>query len=242
MRSIRHDPLMTRRAGGATEAEQMAEQERLLADLADHLASRETEFATTTADFARFRAEYLRRFSPLYQELDAIEAAIARLLEDPAPKVMKVDPKLRELYRQAAKLLHPDLAGTGDERERRTKLMVELNDAYRRGDAAAVRQLMDREAEMPAGVAGNDVSARLNETLRKIAQVQTRLSELTNLEERLSEDAMWHLFIGGRAAWQAGDDPLGRDEAELRARVADARLRLEALSASRSGQEPRRAL
>lgn len=75
---------MTRAADEATEVERLAEQERLLADLADRLAARETEIATVTAEFARFRAEYLRRFSPLYQELDAIEARIPEPLAETA--------------------------------------------------------------------------------------------------------------------------------------------------------------
>ena len=62
------------------EDEHLAEQERLFAELAEQLATREAEFATIGAEFARFRATYLARFAPLYSELDRLEAEIARLL------------------------------------------------------------------------------------------------------------------------------------------------------------------
>ena len=53
--------------------------ERLLAELSEQFISKETEFATTGAEFARFR-EPARGFAPLYRELDDLEAQIARLL------------------------------------------------------------------------------------------------------------------------------------------------------------------
>jgi hypothetical protein len=60
------------------EAEHLAQQERLLEELAEQLTTREAEFAETGSGFARFRADYVRRFAPLYAELDRIEADIAR--------------------------------------------------------------------------------------------------------------------------------------------------------------------
>jgi hypothetical protein len=64
------------------EAEHLADQERLLEELAERLASQETEFATLGVEFARFRATFVARFAPLYAELDRLEAEIARLLAD----------------------------------------------------------------------------------------------------------------------------------------------------------------
>ena len=69
---------MTNRPRPTPEAEHLAEQERLLEEIADQLAEREAEFAETGSAFARFRAEYLRRFAPLYAEHDRLEAEIAR--------------------------------------------------------------------------------------------------------------------------------------------------------------------
>ena len=88
-RSIRHGSCVRRSAPSGPglvttqprqtpEAAHLAEQERLLAELSDKLAFAEQEFADAGSAFARFRGQYLRRFAPLYAELDRIEAEIAR--------------------------------------------------------------------------------------------------------------------------------------------------------------------
>jgi hypothetical protein len=64
------------------EGEHLADQERLLEELADRLVSKETEFAALVAELTRFRGSYLARFAPLYAELDRLEAEVARLLAD----------------------------------------------------------------------------------------------------------------------------------------------------------------
>ena len=78
-----HDGAMPEgRVRRTPEEEHLADQERLLEELTEQLATKETEFATLGVDFARFRAAYLARFAPLYAELDRLEAEIARLMAD----------------------------------------------------------------------------------------------------------------------------------------------------------------
>lgn len=67
------------------EWEHLAEQERLLAELTEQLATREAEFASNGAAFARFRVSYLARFAPLYAEFDRLEAEILRLVAERTP-------------------------------------------------------------------------------------------------------------------------------------------------------------
>jgi len=77
------------------ESAHLAEQEALLAQLTEQLANKEAEFATTGTDFARFRVQYLRRFAPLYAELDRLEAEIAgRVAEESPPRSDGVDPEV----------------------------------------------------------------------------------------------------------------------------------------------------
>jgi hypothetical protein len=64
------------------EEEHLADQERLLEELTEQLATKEADFATSGVEFARFRSSYLTRFAPLYAELDRLEAEVARLLAD----------------------------------------------------------------------------------------------------------------------------------------------------------------
>ncbi len=241
------------------EEEHLAEQERILAELTEQLATRETEFATTGAEFARFRARYLARFAPLYAELDRLEAEIARRVatdlgtaearakaaeaeeratdsetarEDAAAQPELTSPPsedLKALYRRVAKAIHPDLATTTEERERRTRMMAEANAAYAAGDADALERLAASEADRPEAVEGDGTGAQLVRVLRKIAQVRRRFAELDSLEEALEADPMWALYARVSQAEATGADPLAGVEADLLAQIAAAKARLAAL-------------
>ena len=259
------------------EAEHLAEQERLLAELTEQLATEEAEFAETGRAFARFRAQYLRRFAPLYAELDRLEAEIAQRLADredtPAARAKAAsaatqaeesqrvlddeaapnEPEaeeapssppsddLRAIYRQAAKQIHPDLATDDAEKARRHQLMAALNAAYDAGDAGAIQRILDGEAARPEAIVGDDVGARLMRTIRKIAQVRARFTELVELTNALREDPLFALFEADRADWGAGLDPLAEDEASLRRQVASAHARLAALAMAAAKRPRRRA-
>jgi len=251
------------------EAAHLAEQERLLAELTDELANRETEFATTGAEFEGFRIHYLRRFAPLYAELDRLEADIAhRLAEErdtadaqaaAAQAAARADessealgaardsavgrdaddnpraappPELRDLYREAAKKIHPDLATDVEERARRSKLMVSLNAAYAVGDAEAIARIVNGEAARPEAITGDDVASRLVRVIRKLAQIRDRFEELVRLTEALGADPLFVLFVQCQGTKQVDADPLADDEARLRARIASAQAQMNALVAS----------
>jgi hypothetical protein len=256
---------MTTHPRPTPEAEHLAEQERLLEELTEDLTAKEAEFAETGSAFARFRAEYLRRFAPLYAELDRLEAEIARRLAQeeatPAAHAKAADataraeeshwalddgladvadaenetgpappaPELRALYRDAAKRIHPDLATDDAEKERRTTLMAALNAAYEAGDAEVIQRILDGEASRPEAITGDDIGARLMRTIRRIAQVRGRFSELVALNEALGWDSLFVLFTTSRAEWEAGLDPLAADEASVREHMASAHARLATL-------------
>ena len=256
---------MADRTGIATpEEEHLAEQERVLSDLAEQLASRETEFATLGRDFARFRAAYLARFAPLYAELDRIDADVASLLAErmgkPGPDadlareraeaaearaaessaaaedaavetgaLPEPSPDVKALYRNVAKTVHPDLAADEPERVRRTQLMAAASAAYAAGDDRALARILQGEAARPEAIVGDDTGARLVRTLRQIAQVRRRLTELEDLNRSLEADPMWILFDTVTACESEGENPLDETEADLRARIGSARAQREAL-------------
>jgi hypothetical protein len=166
----------------------------------------------------------------------------ARLTEESAASAPSeelpraVDPELRDLYRRAAKLVHPDTAGSNEERERRTRVMAAVNEAYERGDAAAIQRIVDGEGARPEAIEGDDVASRLIRVLRQLAQIRARFTELVQLQTGFEADDMWKLFSQSRAAWAAGEDPLDQDEAALRTQIASARSRLAALVMAQSNK------
>lgn len=266
---VRHHVLMGWNGPFTTpEGEELERQERLLAELTEQLATKETDFTTTEAAFARFRAFYLRRFAPLYAELDRLEAdiaarlafheatpvaharvadaearaayssrAVAEATESHDEQLDLVDvahrnpaPELRDLYRQAAKMVHPDLVLDETERTRRTKLMAALSEAYAAGEADTIRRIVSGEAARPESITGDDVASNLVRSIRKAAQVRVRLTELDQIARAVESDPLFRLFGEVRSVWETGDrDPLAEDEAELRTQIASAQARLAAL-------------
>src|SRR6266849_5784602 len=100
-------------------------------------------------------------------------------LDDAAsPSKPKRSESLRNLYRQAAKLLHPDLTLDGAEKEKRHRLMADLNDAYARGDEERIRAILREWHASPENVQGEGAGAELIRVIRKIAQVERRLKAI----------------------------------------------------------------
>ncbi len=199
------------------------EVDRLEAEIARLLAAEEdTPAAHAKAQEAASRAEES-------EEAARLADAAPRLADPDEDEPRGVDPDLKDLYRRAAKLVHPDTAGSDEERARRTKVMAAVNEAYGRGDADAISRILDGETARPEAIAGDDIGSRLIRTLRKIAQIRARFTELVQLSGALEADPMWQLFADCREAWAAGEDPLAEDEASLQIRIASAQAQLAAL-------------
>ena len=91
-----------------------------------------------------------------------------------------VNEDARRLFRQLARLIHPDLAADPQERERRTNLMVAANDAYEQGDVAALERLLEDWHASPEAVTGSGAAAELERTLRRIAQAEASMRRISS--------------------------------------------------------------
>jgi len=98
---------------------------------------------------------------------------------------------LNKLYKQAARLLHPDMTLDGDEKERRHHLMTELNDAFARGDEERIRAILRDWHASPESVQGDGPGAELVRIIRKIAQVEKRLKAI---DDELEQVRLGELF------------------------------------------------
>ena len=86
---------------------------------------------------------------------------------------------LRSLYRLAARLLHPDLCLDGVEKEKRQRLMADVNKAYALGDEERIRAILREWQASPESVQGDGPGAELVRVIRKIAQVERRLNAIS---------------------------------------------------------------
>jgi hypothetical protein len=144
-----------------------------------------------------------------------------------------VDEDARRLFRQLARLIHPDLAGDPQERERRTNLMVAANDAYEQGDVAALERLLQDWHASPEAVTGRGAAAELERTLRRIAQVEAGMRRIDEELAELEASAMGWLRRRVEKAAREGWDLLAHMVRELDRQIGDAQLELDRRAAGR---------
>jgi hypothetical protein len=96
-----------------------------------------------------------------------------------AQAVYSPTPEMKKLYRDVARLVHPDLTADDADRARRQHLMAEANRAYMLGDQAALARVFQAYECAPESVRGDGAGADLVRTIRRISQAQNRIEEIT---------------------------------------------------------------
>jgi hypothetical protein len=140
-----------------------------------------------------------------------------------------IDPDLKQAYRKAVKLMHPDLAISEPERQRRTKLMAALNLAYERGDLKEIERLVAEYGQDPDAIVGEDVGSRIVKTIRRIAQLQRRLGELKLELEAYKKSEAYELRQTIETADASGDNLLGDLAKQLTKEISDREAELKAI-------------
>ena len=133
----------------------------------------------------------------------------------------------KRLFRQLARLIHPDLAADPQERERRTNLMVAANDAYEQGDVAALERMLADWHASPEAVTGSGAAAELERTLRRIAQVEAGMRRIDEELAELEASAMGWLRRRVEKAAREGWDLLAHMVRELDRQIGEAQLELD---------------
>ncbi|MBE9032916.1 molecular chaperone DnaJ [filamentous cyanobacterium LEGE 11480] len=166
------------------EEEELAKKKAQLEITEAELAQRELDLATLHGELHAFERQYQQIIGMRYLELDRVEVQIEEYMayleeaEDFSPSE-----GLKQLYRQIAKKVHPDLATDKAERVRRQDLMAAINQAYEEGNEERLREILYQWENSPDTVEGEGIGAELIRALRKIAQSQERLR---CIEEELS--------------------------------------------------------
>jgi hypothetical protein len=139
---------------------------------------------------------------------------------------------LKRLHRRLARLLHPDLARSEEERVRLDALMARVNVAYEAGDLTTLELLA---ARVGAGDTSDTVSdeERLAHLEHRIQTLSTAARSLRQQREALRATATARLHEEARRRQAQGRDYLAETRAELgeelRALAQDARARMRQL-------------
>jgi hypothetical protein len=211
--------------------EQELQQKRAeLADLETRLAERELELATFQAELHAFERLYLQVVGMRQQELQRIEAQVEEYiaaLRSNHPFQPSVE--LKQIYRQLAKAIHPDLATEPEARAKRELLMAEANRAYECGDIERLKVLFLDWSNDPESVQGEDLNAELLRTVRQIVQSELRLANIEQNIQTLEETDLFQLQVKAKRGQQMGRDLLMEMARELDKQIHQAQYRLNEL-------------
>ncbi|MDX2273378.1 MAG: molecular chaperone DnaJ [Cyanobacteriota bacterium] len=203
--------------------------------LQGQLSERELELATLQAALNAFDQEYQRRVGVRRQQLHQIETQIRQYtayLE--SVKEFKPSPQLKQLYREVAKRIHPDLAVDENERGHRQQLMIQANQAYEAGDERRLRVILDTWNQSPESVQGEGIPSQLLRTTRKITQIKERLHIIHREITSLENSDTYKLKCRVEYSQQEGQDLLAELAALMEAEIMDAMQQLEHLKAQLS--------
>lgn len=187
------------------------------------------------AHIANLRMEHAPNDAPLKAKARAAkqqakksaeEAGLVEAQPEPSPVITS---GLKQAYRQAVKLIHPDLATTEYERQRRTELMTLVNLAYERGDQRAIEKVIEDFGQDPEAIVGEDTASRIVKAIRRIAQLRRRLAEVQQEIETLKKSEIFQLKQTIEKAEKIGGDPLGDLAKQLTQEISERQIALNAI-------------
>ena len=212
------------------EERQLEEKQQELADLEFRLAQKELDLATFQAELETFERHYMQVVGMRQQELDQIENQILDY-EESLKAMQDFNPSLslKELYRDLAKQIHPDLATDPEERKRREQLMAEVNRAYAAGDAERLQTLFKEWQTSPESIQGDDLNSELKRTLRKIEQSHQRLESIEEQIQNLRMTDLYQLLKKQEKVEKLGQNLLNEMASQLESEIQLAQKRLQEL-------------
>lgn len=142
----------------------------------------------------------------------------------------RASPELKNLYREVARRIHPDLATSETDRARRQRFMAQANRAYEEGDEARLRSILEEYESSPDTVLGEGVGAELVRVIRKIAQVRRRLAEIEGELKLFMHSELMELKNGVEEGRTQGHDILAEMARAVGLRIDEAKIELNRLS------------
>jgi len=176
---------------------------------------------------AREQAERARA-----QAKESAQATESASKQEPSGKFAPSE-TLKKLYRDLARLVHPDTVLDEGEKERRHSLMARVNKAYEEGDEEALREILNQWESSPESVKGEGVAAELVRVIRKIALVEQHLKTIEKEIQSLEASDLYKLRSKAQEAEGEGRDLLGEMEAQVQEQIDEASDRLEEILRTR---------
>jgi DNA repair exonuclease SbcCD ATPase subunit len=121
------------------------------------------------------KTEYAER---LRQTAEESAKASHEAAEIPEKEKKSADETIKKLFWEAAKLVHPDFATNDADRERRTRLMQDLNIAFDEQDEEKIRSIIDSINQRKEGQTLAPESMEIKQLKQRIESIKHRLGEI----------------------------------------------------------------
>ncbi len=203
-----------------------------------------------------FAATYKQQVGTLHEQLDQLEldiaeaelgelskavadgAAVPRATPPPSMPAPDAPPRLtsdavRALFRDVARLIHPDLADDERTRDRRHALMVEANRAYKLRDAEHLRRILEQWERSPEAVQGTDAAAMRLRLERRLLQIEEDLALCARDLAALEASRLYQLKAVVDQAAARGNDLIADMVRRLKRDILAATNRLDAMRSAR---------
>jgi hypothetical protein len=221
-----------------------------MSELDAALKARVDEITRAKTDLAAFRILYRKEVGLLHEELDELERKIAEaelgelskavadaggdphapIAERPSePQTRYTSDAVRRLFRDVAKIVHPDLARDEITRDRRHALMIEANKAYALGDEERLRWILHAWESSPEAVQDTDPDAARLRILRRISQLEEELGSCARELSELHDSPLWKLKLMVDEAAGRGKDLVADMVRRLKRDIMAAQNRLDAM-------------
>lgn len=200
-----------------------------------------------------FAAAYKQQVGTLHEQLDRLELDIAEaelgelskavadgaaapsavpapsMDVDTAPSARLTSDAVRALFRDVARIIHPDLADDEHTRDRRHALMVEANRAYKLRDAEQLRRILEQWERSPEAVQGTDAAAIRLRLERRLVQIEEDLALCARDLAALEASQLYQLKALADEAAAKGNDLIAEMVRRLKRDVLAATNRLDAM-------------
>ena len=247
--SLRYDPTVTL-VPARQHDDDIESLRSKLAALEAALTQRAVEIARIKADLETFRIRYRMEVGSLHEELDDLQRAIAEAELDeisrrrgaaatgetasaraPRPESPPrfTSDAVRKLFRDVAKVIHPDLARDELARDRRHSLMIEANRAYALGDEERLRWVLDAWQRSAEAVQGSDPGAMRERLVRRIAHIEGQLNVYEADLAQWKGSPLWQLKALVDESSARGKDLMAEMVRRLKRDIMAARNRLDAI-------------
>ena len=209
--------------------------EKFLHRYAHEVAQKQVELDRLHVQLEEVRARKISNGRPVNKTIAADATKRGSSVEDDDVIIIDTGPatpffydakEAKRVYRKIAAIIHPDKAKNGGAHDFRTKLMVQLNEAYAEKDTPKMKGILEEWNESPESVTGDDSAAELERTRRVIARINKGSMHIDTEISRIMACEMYVMMVKVDEANGVGRDILAEMMVEIDAKISVARSTL----------------